>query len=331
MACECFTGSDRESGLKIALVAMSLPFTRFHLPIRCDKHNLVAGTKSNMAKDWSREEVEATVSDYFDMLALELRGESYNKAEHNRNLQRLLNNRSRGAVELKHANISAVLIELGYPYIDGYKPRGNYQRLLFDVIEDRLSGNKAVQLHTAATHAVEEVVEARPLVEDILKILVDPPRRDEDKPKLYDRVVAARKPVRRNYLEMESRNQALGLAGEKFILEFEEKRLWQAGRKDLAGRIQHVSDSQGDHLGFDVASFETDGRDKLIEVKTTRFGEQTPFFASKNEVAVSAEREGEYHLYRLFHFTKRPKLFILPGSLRNTCVLEPTQFSAFPR
>jgi hypothetical protein len=33
----------------------------------------------------SREEVEATVSDYFDMLAKELRGEDFNKAEHNRN------------------------------------------------------------------------------------------------------------------------------------------------------------------------------------------------------------------------------------------------------
>lgn len=68
----------------------------------------------NMAVNWSREEVEATVSDYFEMLALELRGEPYNKAEHNRNLQKFLNARTKAAVELKHQNISAVLIELGY-------------------------------------------------------------------------------------------------------------------------------------------------------------------------------------------------------------------------
>ena len=68
-----------------------------------------------MANDWSREEVEATVSDYFDMLAMELRGKSFNKAEHNRNLQNLINNRTKGAIEKKHQNISAVLIELGYP------------------------------------------------------------------------------------------------------------------------------------------------------------------------------------------------------------------------
>jgi len=78
-----------------------------------------------MGDDWSREEVEAAVSDYFDMLAMELRGQPFNKAEHNRNLQKLLKNRPKGSIERKHQNISAVLIELGYPYIDGYKPLGN--------------------------------------------------------------------------------------------------------------------------------------------------------------------------------------------------------------
>lgn len=66
-----------------------------------------------MSDHWSREEVEATVSDDFEMLAMELRGEPFNKAEHNRNLQKFLNNRSKRAVEKKHQNISAVLIELG--------------------------------------------------------------------------------------------------------------------------------------------------------------------------------------------------------------------------
>ena len=80
----------------------------------------------NISDHWSCEEVEATVSDYFEMLAMELRDEPFNKAEHNRNLQKFLNNRTKGAVELKHQNISAVLIELGYPYIDGYKPRYNF-------------------------------------------------------------------------------------------------------------------------------------------------------------------------------------------------------------
>jgi len=282
-----------------------------------------------MAEHWSREEVEATVSDYFEMLAMELCGEQFNKAEHNRNLQKLLNNRTKAAIELKHQNISAVLIDLGYPYIDGYKPLPNYQGLLYDVVEERLLG--ATALHQAAATVVEKTVEQPPVVGDVLAILVNPPHRENEKSKLYDQTHRVRKPVRRNYLEIEARNQTLGLAGEKLVLEFEHKRLWEAGKRDLANRIEHVSNTTGDHLGYDIASFEADGRKRLIEVKTTRFGALTPFFASKNEVEVSEAREDEYQLYRLFKFTQQPKLFVLPGSLRNSCTLDPMQYSALPR
>ena len=89
-----------------------------------------------MSDHWSQEEVEATVSDYLEMLAMELRGQSFNKAEHNRILLSRLNQRSRGAIERKHQNISAVLIDLGYPYIDGYKPLFNYQELLYRVVTE---------------------------------------------------------------------------------------------------------------------------------------------------------------------------------------------------
>jgi hypothetical protein len=91
-----------------------------------------------MPEGWSRGEVEATIADYFSMLDMELRDQPYNKAEHNRALQRILNNRSHGSVERKHQNISAILIGVGYPYIDGYKPLGNYQELLRIVVEERL-------------------------------------------------------------------------------------------------------------------------------------------------------------------------------------------------
>jgi len=88
--------------------------------------------------DWSREEVEATVGDYFAMLRDELAGLSINKSERNLRLRSLLQDRSKGSVEFKHANISAVLTLHGYPYIDGYKPRFNFQALLEQVVLDRV-------------------------------------------------------------------------------------------------------------------------------------------------------------------------------------------------
>jgi hypothetical protein len=113
---------------------------------------------------WSQAEVEATVADYFAMLEAELKGEAYSKAEHRRTLTRLLSDRSDPAIERKHMNISAVLIEFGFPYIDGYKPLGNYQQLLVEVVAERLEGQN--DLIAVAAADAERPVEM-PTVEDI--------------------------------------------------------------------------------------------------------------------------------------------------------------------
>lgn len=282
-----------------------------------------------MSDAWSHEEVEAAVADYFGMLAKELRGEAFNKAEHNRALQRVLRNRPRGSIERKHQNISAILIELGYPYIDGYKPLSNYQQLLRSVVEDRLGGAESLNQTVAAV--VEAHVDTVPAISDILSIQVAPPTRDKGEYSISDRPITPRAMVRKNYLEIEARNRSLGLAGEQLVLSFEHRRLWQSGQRSLADRIEHVARTKGDHLGYDIHSFEADGRDRLIEVKTTRFGALTPFFTSRNEVGTSESREREYHLYRLFKFREQPKLFVLGGCLRDTCDLEPVSFSTLPK
>lgn len=60
-----------------------------------------------MPEAWSKKEVEIIVQDYLSMLESEILCISFNKAEHRRNLRRLLNNRSEGSIERKHQNISA--------------------------------------------------------------------------------------------------------------------------------------------------------------------------------------------------------------------------------
>jgi hypothetical protein len=81
-------------------------------------------------RDLTAEEVSLIVADYFDMLGLDLADQPFNKAERNRTLREQLNARSKGSVEFKHQNISAVLLEMGLPYLDGYKPARNYQKRL---------------------------------------------------------------------------------------------------------------------------------------------------------------------------------------------------------
>lgn len=275
---------------------------------------------------WSRIEVEAIVTTYFDMLAQELRGEPVNKKETNCQLLQLLSGRTLGSVEFKHANISAVLLELGYPYVDGYKPRSNYQELLREVVEARLSASRALQV--AVKDAVEQPVIATIPPLDFDQVIVPAPSRKPSTATSKKRT-SGNYPPRSgvNYLERESNNASLGKAGEQFVLEVEYARLWRAGQRSLAERIEHVSQTQGDGLGYDVLSFEESGQERPIEVKTTRFGPLTPFFASRNEFRVSGVLEN-YQLYRVFGFGKDPKVFVLSGSLENSCTLEPTQYQA---
>lgn len=279
-----------------------------------------------MAVGWSREEVEATVADYLDMLVSHLRGDSYNKTEHRRRLQPLLRGRPETAIEFKHGNISAVLIQLGFPYIPGYKPYWNYQALLQEVVAARLTEKWGIL--SPAVEQAERIVTA-PTVDDILSTLVDAPsaaRRRPSQVREGPRVALPRLPI--DYLDLECRNAALGRAGEEYVIRFERERLAKVGHDHLADRVEHVARTQGDSLGFDVLSFEESGAERFIEVKTTKYGKEAPFYVSSNELRVSEDRAERYHLYRLFEFRNAPKLFALPGALSATCRLAPSQFRA---
>ncbi|HIG43061.1 MAG TPA: hypothetical protein EYQ14_21345 [Gammaproteobacteria bacterium] len=54
--------------------------------------------------DWGQQELEFIVADYLDMLASELEGKKYRKADHKRNLLPSLNGRTEGSIEFKHQN-----------------------------------------------------------------------------------------------------------------------------------------------------------------------------------------------------------------------------------
>jgi hypothetical protein len=194
-----------------------------------------------------------------------------------------------------------------------------------DVAAERVTAEPAF---LSTVRAAVETPARVPSVEDLLERWERPPAPRE--PALYKTM--REKPIRPatgvNYLEREARNASLGRAGEEFVLRFERARLIRLGRNALADRVEQVSVTIGDGTGFDIRSFEKNGRDRLIEVKTTAYGKETPFFVSRTELAVSRDRAGDFHLYRLFRFRDDPRLFGLPGSLDASCRLDAVQFSA---
>jgi hypothetical protein len=276
-------------------------------------------------EDWSLDEVEAIVADYFAMLHGELAGNEYSKTAHRRALARQLDSRSDASIEFKHANISAVMLAYGLPYIDGYKPRGNYQQLLETaVLEylasaphffDRLLHSKVLDPadRPQATGSWAEVAEEPPDP-------IDAPERTWDPDA---RVVAI------DFVRRDAENRRLGRLGEEFVLELERKRLHDDLRRpDLAGRVEWTAQERGDGAGYDIRSFEPDGRTRYIEVKTTGLAKAFPFVVTANEVACSRALRDEYHLYRVFRFSRSPGLYVLSGALTDTCRLAATQYRA---
>ena len=277
-----------------------------------------------MPDPWSNEEVRLAIEDYFSMLREELQGLDYNKTGHRRLLIPRLQGRNDGSVERKHQNISAVLVELGLPYIDGYKPLGNYQRLLRDAVAGYVEQYaKGLEELAAIADAIEPVA---PAVPDFAAILVEPP--DYQPAQAENDAPVVPEIVRKlDFTARDARNRKLGRSGEQFVLEFEEARLVKAGRKELASKIEWISESRGDGAGYDIASFDLDGRERLIEVKTTNYGRSFPFLVTRNELSVSRARNN-YSLYRVFDFHRDPRLFMLPGAISAHCRLEPTVYRA---
>ena len=275
---------------------------------------------------WTDDEAELLIADYFGMLQLDLLGKTYNKAEHNRLLREKLDGRSKGSVEFKHQNVSAVLLNLGLPYIDGYKPAKNFQRSLVNTIKSYMDANP--RLFAILDEAVSVELDDVPKLDKWERLFEAPPE-ESPVPDVPSEPWRPRTGRKTDYVRQDAANRRLGRLGERFAVDLEKRRLLSCGRDDLASKVEWVSDTKGDGLGYDILSFdEVDDSDRPIEVKTTVYGKYFPFYVSANEVKCSEALASQYHLYRLFRFTQQPRLYVLHGALSELCRLEPTTYRA---
>ena len=270
-------------------------------------------------RPWSRTEVEATVDDYFMMYAAELKRQPYNKTAHRNTLRATLDGRSDRAIEEKHRNISAILAESGLPFIEGYKPRSHYQGLLRDVVLARLDASSQPLIETTV------ITDDVSVPEDPLTAFVPAPRQTTATAPPATGQGAARRG--RDYLILAKENSVLGESGEAFVVHLERRRLTTVNRADLALRVEHVARTVGDGLGYDVLSFQEDGSELHIEVKTTRYGAGTPFFVSSREEAYSRESPETFCLYRVYNWPS-PRIYVLAGSLAQHFRLSPSVYKA---
>ncbi len=244
---------------------------------------------------WWLEEVEATVEAYLEMMSLQESGRPFVKKSFLGRLHEHNPRRSVKAFEYKFQNISAVLKDMAKPWVSGYAPMSRYQRLVRFVIEDHI-GAKA-GLTTAISLPDELPQEQRKRLAKI-----DWAKRDAD-------------------------NRALGRKGEEYVVQLERERLTNAGCADLADQVAWVSEEASGH-GYDIASFETDGRARWIEVKTTSRDDKTPFYVSSNELRESQQSSARYYLYRVFNFFTSRDVVVYRGALQDRMELSPVSYRA---
>ena len=270
------------------------------------------------AVPWTDEENDLIVADYFAMLVSDLGGQPYNKVEHNRGLQAKID-RGRSSIEYKHQNISAVLKGLGECWISGYKPAFNFQASLADAVARWLHRNQVyATARPARPHRLEESA--------VLEFEPPPTLMNRPPPEELEQMLAVARKF--DVAGKAERNRALGRAGEERVLTHERVMLSGVGRSDLARSVRWVSEEDGDGAGYDIASFSPEGKNRLIEVKTTNGWERTPFHITRNERAVAEHRPNEWCLVRLWNFARGPRAFELRPPLEAHVTLIATSYEA---
>ena len=289
------------------------------------------GTVDPTGTPWTDREIDLIVADYFAMLNSELHAQVYVKADNNRNMQQQTG-RQRGAIEYKHQNISAVLSQLGFPWISGYKPAWNFQASLITGIERYLENSREDSLLKllAISDAKEDLIEisGAGFIKDEevvipIKQMPDASTKSEANTPELERLVRKFDPSARD-----AHNRRLGKQGEEKVFYSEQARLWEIGCKDLARRVRWVSEEDGDGAGYDILSFNALGEERFLEVKTTTGHARIPFYISKNERNFADENPDRFRIFRLYNFLRAPEAFKLRPPLKDNLILKPTNYLA---
>ncbi|MFN8713899.1 MAG: DUF3883 domain-containing protein [Bacteroidota bacterium] len=117
----------------------------------------------------------------------------------------------------------------------------------------------------------------------------------------------------------------LGDAGEELVMQYEISYLKQNGLNEESKKVRIVLDGEG----YDVYSFDTNGNEKFIEVKTTTGDELTPFYMSENEVAFMQTHLNEYYIYRVYNYDEgnnSGEFFEIKNNVESQLLMKPTQF-----
>lgn len=136
------------------------------------------------------------------------------------------------------------------------------------------------------------------------------------------------------FQELQRKAKEIGDLGELIVLEHERECLRKADRADLAALIRHVA-LTNTAAGYDVLSFTIDGKEKLIEIKSST-GRSGAFEISSNEWGLAKQRRSDYWVYRVTQVeTQSPSIEMIQDPFgkfeEGEFMLVPTAFRVIPR
>lgn len=123
----------------------------------------------------------------------------------------------------------------------------------------------------------------------------------------------------------------LGFAGELMVLNYERNFLISNGKEELLKKVKHVSKEDGDGAGYDILSCDLDGNIKYIEVKTTKRGNDSPFYITDSELEFSRLYPSNYYFYRLYNYDVKnncAEFYSIQGDLNQRLRLKPQIYLA---
>lgn len=112
-----------------------------------------------------------------------------------------------------------------------------------------------------------------------------------------------------DYERINRNKKDIGNRGETAVLNYEKKILNDLGLRELAEKVEL---SENDAIGYDIISFNPDGTEKHIEVKTNSSASNKllDFYLTDNELQ-TMEKDPTYNIYYLFSIKKNPKIHIV--------------------
>ena len=247
-------------------------------------------------KTWNEAEHDLVVGDYFVMLDKAMTGRAFDPANHQRAL-RFVTNRSGGAITFLQGEISAILTLVGLPTLKDHPPRWDFGDGLIDAIDRHLTAKPAALKDLAQPPALLGRAAAPVLAEGAPSRAVHAPPGERTQ-----RLMAKFDPAVR---DQDAR--ILARIGVAAALAYEQRRLEERGRADLAAQIRLALPPEDD--GCDLISFSATGAPRLIAVKTTTGGAATPFRLTPKEEALSRLQPGAFLVYRLYDVAREARVF----------------------